>query len=271
MTPPMVPRRYRVRWRRRETSDTVTLHLDPLDGSLPTFAPGQFAMLYAFGIGEIAISVSAVPADGTLVHTVRAVGAVSRAICAVQEGDVLGVRGPFGTSWAAEDNSGGDLVMVAGGVGIAPLRPAVRQVLADRDAFGDVSVLVGARSPDLLLFGDELNSWSDQLDVLVTVDRAEPSWGGRIGVVTQLLPSARFDPVRTMALVCGPEVMMRFTARALVDTGVRPDQVRLSMERNMKCAIGHCGHCQFGPEFICVDGPVFPYARIEPLMSVREV
>jgi NAD(P)H-flavin reductase len=268
---PMLPRRYRVRSRQRECADTDTLVIDPLDRPLPPFAPGQFAMLYAFGVGEVPISVSATPDDGSLVHTVRDVGPVSRSICAAEPGTVIGVRGPFGTSWSAEDAAGGDLVVVAGGVGLAPLRPVIHQVLADRGAFGSVSVLVGARSPDLLLFGAEIESWADALHVAVTVDHAAPSWTGHVGVVTELLAKAPFTPDHALAVVCGPEVMMRFAARALADAGVAEDWIRISMERNMKCAVGHCGHCQFGPDFVCKDGAVFAYSDVRQLLSVREV
>jgi anaerobic sulfite reductase subunit B len=267
----MVPHRYRVGWRRRDTVDTVTFGLDPIDGPLPPFAPGQFAMLYAFGVGEVPISVSATPPEGQLVHTIRDVGPVSHALCGASEAEMVGVRGPFGTSWAAEDAAGRDLVILAGGVGLAPLRPVIDQVLADRDRFGMVCLLAGARSPDALLFRDEFDAWSEHLDVQMIVDHAEPTWPGRIGVVTELLETARFDAESALSLVCGPEVMMRFAARSLLNAGVTADRIRISMERNMKCAIGHCGHCQFGAEFVCKDGPVFTYADVEPLLRVREV
>jgi NAD(P)H-flavin reductase len=267
----MVPHRYRLGWRRRDTADTVTFGLDPMDSPLPAFSPGQFAMLYAFGIGEVPISVSATPDSGQLVHTVRDVGAVSRALCAASESQMVGVRGPFGTSWAAEDAVGRDLVIVAGGVGLAPLRPVVHQVLEQRGRFHRVCLLVGSRSPDALLFGDEFDTWARQLDLQVIVDHADRTWEGRVGVVTDLVDTARFDAGSALALVCGPEVMMRFAARALLDAGVSADRVRISMERNMKCAIGHCGHCQFGAEFVCKDGPVFTYADVERLLRIREV
>jgi NAD(P)H-flavin reductase len=268
---PMVPRRYRIEWRQRDSDDIVTFGLVPVDGPLPPFAPGQFAMLYAFGVGEVPISVSAIPDDHQLVHTIRDVGAVSHALCTVQEGTTIGVRGPFGTIWGAEDAVGGDLVILAGGVGLAPLRPVIDQVLASRDDFGRVCLLVGARSPEALLYRDDLPDWAGQLDVQVTVDHAEQSWNGHVGLVTDLIASAEFDPASALALMCGPEVMMRFAARGMLDAGVDAAQLRLSMERNMKCAIGHCGHCQFGPAFVCKDGPVFAYPRIETLLRTREV
>lgn len=268
----MVPRRFRVVSHVRETGDTVTLGLEPVDGEAASFDPGQFHMLWAFGVGEIPISFSG-SVNGHVLHTVRSVGAVSRAICDMAPGTMVGVRGPYGTGWGLETATGRDILIVAGGIGLAPLRPAIEAVIDDRDSFGRVGVLVGARSPDLLLFTDDLHAWRSRFDleVEVTVDAAGLDWRGDVGLVTELIDRVPFDPDNTTALVCGPEVMMRHTSAALVDRGVAPTQVRLSLERNMKCAIGHCGHCQFGPEFICLDGPVFPLDRVAPLLSTREL
>lgn len=270
----MVPRRHRVRSRRRELADTVTLALDPMDGPAPRPTPGQFVMLSAFGVGEAPVSASGDPTrPGPLVHTIRAVGAVTRALTASRPGDVLGVRGPFGTDWGLDTMRGGDVVIVAGGIGLAPLRPAVHALLARRERYGRVALLVGARSPGTLLYARQLAAWGRRgdLHVEVTVDAASPGWDGHVGVVTELIPAAPFDPARAAALVCGPEVMMRFAAKALADRGVDPDRIRLSLERNMRCALGHCGHCQLGPVLVCRDGPVFGYERVAPLLAVREL
>jgi NAD(P)H-flavin reductase len=270
----MVPRLHRVRRRRRETHDTVTLALEPLDGSdVVICRPGQFNMLYCFGIGEIPVSVSrqAQP-GGPLLHTVRSVGAVSAALCRARTGEVIGVRGPFGSGWGLDVAAGTDLVLIAGGVGLAPLRSALDLALAERRRFGKLVLLVGARSPEELIFAKELERLRSRRDVQVevTVDRATPSWAGHVGVVTQLLPEAAFDPTRVLALVCGPEVMMRFTATALLGRGLTAEQIRVSLERNMKCAIGWCGHCQLGPEFVCKDGPVRSWSQAAPLLTVKE-
>jgi NAD(P)H-flavin reductase len=268
---PMTPSPYRVRQRRRELPDTVTLALEPLDGPTPACAPGQFNMLYAFGVGEVPISISGDPrSPSPLLHTVRAVGAVTRALCQARRGDLVGVRGPFGTGWELERAAGGDVMIVAGGIGLAPLRPVIYQLLAERDRYGAVSLLVGARSPATLLYQRELRAWRSRFDlqVEVTVDHAERGWRGNVGVVTELLGALPLDPATT-ALVCGPEVMMRLTAAALTDRGVPPAAIRVSLERNMKCAVGHCGHCQLGPVLVCRDGAVFDYQRVAPLLATR--
>lgn len=269
----MTPVPYRVVRRCPETADTWTLALEPLrDSVVPR--PGQFDMLYALGVGEVPISTSGDPArHGHLTHTIRAVGAVTERLCASEPGAIVGVRGPFGTTWPLDEAAGGDLVLVAGGIGLAPLRPAVLDVLSRRGAFGSVSVLVGARTPGDLLFRDDLEQWRGRfdLDVDVTVDVADPDWRGRVGVVTTLLPRAAFDPERTSAFVCGPEIMMTYAARALLDRGVPRERIWVSMERNMHCGLGHCGHCQLGPYLICRDGPVFRLDAVERFAEVREL
>jgi NAD(P)H-flavin reductase len=271
----MVPVPVRVRRVRRQTRDTWTLELEP---GCPlerfTFAAGQFNMLYAFGIGEIPVSISSDPAGKELLaHTIRAVGAVSGALCRLKPGSMLGLRGPFGTPWPVEAAEGSDVVVVAGGLGLAPLRPAICRLLASRERYGRVVLLCGARTPADLLFRQDLERWRGQFDVEVeiTVDAAPPGWRGDVGMVTTLLSREPFDPPHTVAMLCGPEVMMRFTAMALLERGVPAESIFLSMERNMKCAVGFCGHCQYGPSFICKDGPVFRYKQIEPLLRIREV
>ncbi len=274
LSDPFLPELYRATRVVRELHDTVTLELKPLSGTCPAFEPGQFNMLYAFGIGEAAISMSGDPANGTaFVHTVRNVGAVSRALAALEAGAVAGLRGPFGTSWPVVAAEGLDVVFVAGGLGLAPLRPAIYSVLANRNRYGRVSILFGSRSPADILYRHELEQWRQRLDVdvTVTVDHADASWHGNAGVVPSLIPRTAFDPHETIAMVCGPEVMMRYSINALRGAGVGEGQIFLSMERNMKCAIGLCGHCQFGPDFICKDGPVMPYSKVARVFTVREI
>ncbi|MFD9905771.1 FAD/NAD(P)-binding protein [Streptomyces sp. NPDC059063] len=267
---PRLPVPYRVIARRRETPDTVTLRLDPLAAALPRFAPGQFAMVHCFGRGEIPVSVSALPATGGLAHTVRAVGAVSAGLCAARVGDVLGLRGPYGTGWEPERALGQDVLVVAGGIGLAPLLPLIRAAVAAPLRFGRVNVLIGARTPDDLLSTCETRRWATAYTG-VTVDRAPRGWGGEVGLVTRLLDRARFAPSHCSAFVCGPEPMIRATARDLVHRGVPAHRVRVSLERTMRCATGTCGHCQLGPLLLCRDGPVVGWDRAEPLLSVREL
>lgn len=270
----MLPERYRISHTRQDTRDTFTLELDPVEGTRFTYAAGQFTMLDAFGVGEVPISISGDPTrPGPLEHTIRDVGAVTHALIAAPTGAVLGVRGPFGTSWDVADGMGGDVVLVAGGIGLAPLRPALLELLGHRDRYNRVVLLYGARTPEDILFGDELRTWAQDFGVVVevTVDNGQHAWRGKVGLVTQLVPRAGFDPRHTLALVCGPETMMRFSAAALVDRGVPMDRVRLSMERNMKCGVGLCGHCQLRELFVCVDGPVLTYDRLLPLLTTREL
>lgn len=266
----MMPRRHRIVGRRQETADSVTLDLVPVDAALPAFRPGQFNMVWAFGVGEVPISISGSPGVQPLQHTIRSVGAVTRALCAVDADEVVGLRGPFGTHWDLDDAAQHDIVIVAGGIGLAPLRPAITTILATRERYGRVVVLTGARSTDEILFASELQQWRARFDIDldVTVDYASPSWRGHVGVVTKLIPRAPIDPRNTIALVCGPEVMMRFATQALIDRGVAPAAIQVSMERNMQCAIGHCGHCQLAGAFVCKDGPVFSYERVAPWLRV---
>lgn len=261
---PWIPTPIEVQQVIRETADTVTLTLDASAHPLQ-FRPGQFTMLYRFGVGEAPISISGDPAEpDKLVHTIRAVGGVSRPLTEVLPGDVLGVRGPFGSAWPMEEAKGTDLVIVAGGIGLAPLRPVILQALRERQDYGRVVILYGARAPSELLFLRQLHHWRGRFDTTleVTVDRAGADWFGAVGVVTRLLDRARFDPDDCTIMTCGPEVMMRFVVREAEEEGVPPERIFLSMERNMKCAIGLCGHCQWGPDFVCRDGPVYRWSDV---------
>jgi len=270
---PMAPRPCRIRRVTRESRDTFTLEIDPGNES-PGFAPGQFNMLYVFGVGEVPISVSGDPTDRRrLLHTTREVGVVTGAMGRLRRGASIGVRGPYGRPWPLERAAGRDVVVVAGGIGLAPLRSALYEIVARRRDFGSVVLLYGARSPEDILFRRDLDRWqaSAGIVVSVTVDHAIGAWPGRVGVVPTLISHAPFDAANAVALICGPELMMRFTADALLQRGVGRERVFVSLERNMKCAVGFCGHCQFGPSFVCKDGPVFAYDRVERLMALREI
>lgn len=271
---PMIPRAFEVVGSHLDTRDTVTLTLEPTDGPPLQHRAGQFTMLHAFGVGEVPISICGDPTrPGPLLHTIRDVGSVTHALVTATPGTTIGVRGPFGRGWDVTDGIGGDIVIVTGGIGLAPLRPAILEVVSRRADYDRVVLLYGARSPDDILFADDMAAWAAEHDIVVevTVDYGPPSWTGRVGLVTTLVTRAGFDPLHTLALVCGPEVMMRYAATALMARGVPDTRVRLSMERNMKCGVGLCGHCQLRELVLCVDGPVLGYDRLAPLLDIREL
>ncbi|MGO9435172.1 MAG: FAD/NAD(P)-binding protein [Terracidiphilus sp.] len=274
-TNPMLPQPYLLRDVAKETPDTFSLKLAPEAGANGmSFQPGQFSMLWVFGVGELPISISGDPAlQDRLVYTVRSVGEATHSLVNQRVGDSVGVRGPFGIGWPVEAARGRDVVVVAGGIGLAPLRPVIYQVLQNRKDYGRLVILYGARSPRDLLYRKEMATWARnrETQVLVTVDYGGLSWRGHVGVVTTLFKYARLDPARSVAMVCGPEIMMRFVTRELETQGLDRGNIYLSMERNMKCAVGFCGHCQYGPHFICKDGPVFRYEQMRPLWEKYEL
>ncbi len=272
---PMLPVPHRVRRMTWETDDTFTMELVAAGGGgITSFAPGQFNMLYVFGVGEAAISMSGSPSNPeTLLHTTRAVGSVTKALASLHPGQLIGVRGPYGVSWPVDEAEGRDIVIITGGIGLAPLRPLIYTLIEQRERFGNITILFGARTPDEILFRDEIEQWRRRfdMDVLITVDRASRDWRGRLGVVTTLIPQSPFDPKNSIAYVCGPEVMMYFTLEALEKRGMPRERVFVSMERNMKCGLGFCGHCQLGPKFVCKDGPVFRWTEVASLLDIREI
>jgi NAD(P)H-flavin reductase len=272
----MIPAAARVASVEKETHDTFTLTVEAADESVPLrgFEPGQFSMLYAAGVGELPISISGDPEErGRLVYTIRSVGQATHALVTKRANDRIGVRGPFGTSWPLREAHGRDLLVVGGGIGLAPLRPVIFHVLRHRGDYGRLIVLYGARNPKDLLFRKQLAAWNyvPETQVLTTVDYGGLSWRGHVGVVTTLFRYIRIRPENTTAMICGPEVMMRFVVLELRNRGFRSDDIYISAERNMRCAVGHCGHCQMGPLFVCKDGPVFAYNRIAPWMDRYEL
>jgi NAD(P)H-flavin reductase len=271
----MEPRPFRVDRVSKETHDTFTMELLPAGADEDfSYRPGQFNMLYVFGVGEAPISISGDAArTPRLVHTTRIVGTVTRALSRLKADDLVGVRGPFGAGWPVDQAEGQDVVILAGGIGLAPLRSALYHILNNRRKYGKVLLLYGTRTPEDILYRKELEQWRARFDLYVdvTVDRATENWRGNVGVVTALVSKVRFDPLNSLAFVCGPEVMMRFGAVGLIKCGVPVHNIYLSMERNMKCGVGLCGHCQMGPHFICKDGPVFHFDRVKDLMLTREI
>lgn len=272
---PMLPRPFRVIDTREEIPGCVTMRVEPSAGAGEcAFAPGQFYMIYVFGHGEVPISVSGDPAKaGELSFTVMAVGSVTRALCAVKPGDTIGLRGPFGSAWPVEQIVGNDVIVMAGGLGLAPLRPAIYHMLHNSSSYGELVVLYGTRQPQSILFPQQLADWREggAVEIDVTVDIAGREWLGKIGVVTELLQGRNINLANTRVLICGPQVMMRFSADALLDLGIAAKNIYVSLERNMKCAVKMCGRCQYGPFFICADGPVFSFDRVERLFKIREV
>jgi NAD(P)H-flavin reductase len=274
-TDAMLPRQFRITRFKRETSDTFSMEFEPVsENKAFNFEPGQFNMLYIFGVGEIPISISGDPTCAeVLIHTTRAVGNVTKAMKDLKVGDTIGVRGPLGKSWPVRVAEGKDVIIVTGGIGLAPLRPVIYYMLAQREKFGKIVLLCGTRTPNDLIYRRELEKLRLRLDmeVHITVDRATTSWRGNVGVVTTLIGKAPFDHLKCIAMVCGPEIMMRFTILELQKRGVDPKNIYVSMERNMKCGIGLCGHCQIGSLFVCKDGPVFCYDDIKDLLNKREL
>lgn len=261
----------------QETPGVATYDFEFVDATVGhafRFRSGQFNMLYMPGLGESAISISSDPrATGVLLHTIRVAGNVTKALAALPPGATLGLRGPFGSNWPVEQSRGRHVVLVTGGIGLAPLRPVIHELLADRDHYQNITLLMGARDPSGLLYSGEYASWrAAGMDVRITVDRAEEDWHGHVGMVTTLLDRLPLaDPCQTVLMTCGPEVMMWYTIQMALKRGLRQDSVYVSLERNMNCAIGLCGHCQFGPEFLCKDGPVFPYERVASILKVEDL
>jgi sulfite reductase subunit B len=229
--------------------------------------PGQFVQVSLLGIGEIPISISSSPSrsNGTFEMCVRKVGDVTGAIHALGEGAHLGVRGPFGAGFPLERFKGKDILFAAGGLGLAPARSVINQVLDERGAYGRVTILYGAKTPADLLFKEELQALSqrDDVEFHVTVDRGDADWRGNVGVITRLFPKIAVDPRNTVAITIGPPVMYRFVLMELLSKGIPEGEIWLSLERRMKCGIGKCGHCQINQLYCCVHGPSFTYAQIK--------
>lgn len=260
-----------------EYAGVATYHLrltDPAARASYSCLPGRFNMLYLPGVGEAAISVSGYdPATESWLHTIRTAGSVTQTLAGLGVGGRLLLRGPFGTAWPTELFAGRDIVFVSGGIGLAPLRPAIDWALDHRATLGRLTLLHGARSPETILYDDAFPAWRERgLKIEVIVDRSAPGWLGPVGVVTLLWDRYRLDdPDRTLLLTCGPDIMMRFVATGALARGLKPTQLWLSLERNMQCAVGFCGHCQLGPAFICKDGPIMRYDRLAPFLDVERL
>ena len=270
--PLLVPRLHRVLAMIPEIPDVMTIRCVPVEGEPFGFLPAQISMVGAFGIGEAAISISS-PATETRFHeyTIRRTGAITSALTRMQPGDEFWVRGPFGTQWDLELD-GRDVLIVAGGIGLAPLRSAVYAVIKHRERYGKATLVVGARRVSRLLYANEYETWREHgLAVFDTVDHPEPGWSGRVGLAPDIIDELGIAGASTSALVCGPDIMMRATTAKLIFSNVAPDQIQLTLERNMQCGNGLCGHCQLGPLIVCRDGPVARYPAVASALSVKEL
>lgn len=263
---------YEVQSNVQETEDIFTLTLKAREKTPLSFMPGQFNMLYQFGIGEIPISISSNPSNTeVLLHTIRAVGPVTNSMQKLQKGDTIGVRGPFGNAWPLSE-IGCDVLIIAGGVGLAPLRAALYHLAAHQEQYKKITILYGAKTPSEIMYKKDLQFWKQKgLNIEISVDRNDGSWTGPVGVITSLINKHVSNPFNTLALVCGPEIMMHFASLELLKVNVQEERIYLSMERNMQCGTGFCGHCQYGPYFVCKDGPIFAYPKIKKWLAIKEL
>ena len=254
--------------KREEAPDVFTYRLrfeDLAVANAFSFAGGQFNMVYLFGVGEVPISIMSDPDDKQgLDHTIRIVGRVTKGIEKLGKGDVLGIRGPFGQGWPLEEAKGKDIVVITGGLGCAPVVGAVEYMFRRREEYGHIKIMHGVKTPRDLLYKERFDEWATHEDtqVLLASDQPGRAWHYHVGIVTELFDMVELDPLNTIALMCGPEIMMRAGAKHLAARGVPKQQMYLSMERNMQCGVGLCGHCQVGPYFACKDGPVMAYDKI---------
>lgn len=269
---PYLPREAEIVTRTQESPDTFSLRLRLTDGGAYRFHPGQFNMLYLYGSGEVPISIVAEdPETQQLTHTVRSVGRLTRGLSTLLSGDRIGLRGPYGRGWPMQQAENRDVVVVTGGLGYAPSVSIIHHILAHRERYGRLSILQGVKHTDDLIWRAQYDAWAEMPDVevMLAADVAEPGWHGHVGLVTTLFDRLQIEPERTTAMLCGPEVMMRAAAEGLHAMQVATGDIYLSMERNMHCGIGHCGHCQLGRAFVCRDGPVFAWPEIRDLLGVR--
>lgn len=272
---PYQPLEARVVERVQESAHIFTLRLeltDPAAQAAYRFSPGQFNMVYLFGVGEVPISIVSDPEDERLLdHTIRVVGRVTKGLDRLRAGDRVGIRGPYGRGWPMDAAGGRDVVLTTGGLGCAPVVSVINYVMRRREEFRRLVIMQGVKHSDDLIWRAHYDQWARQPDtqVLLAADVAGPGWPGHVGRVTALVGQARFEEGRCIVMMCGPEIMMRFTAKELLQRGVDREAIWLSMERNMQCAVGHCGHCQYGAAFVCRDGPVFSYPQLESLLGVK--
>ena len=245
---------------------------DPKVQEAFSFQPGQFNLLTIPGYGEAAISISSHPKNKEAIgHTIRLTGNVTNAIDRLGVGGTLGLRGPFGSCWPVEDLKGKDIYIAAGGIGLPPLRPAIYHIMDNREDYGKVVLIYGARTPEDLQFTKEFDDWEKAgIELMICVDSCDDTWTGLVGVVPMLFYNLRIDPKKGALMTCGPEIMIHFSAYEAIARRIPRKRIFVSLEKNMKCGFGSCGHCQLGPYFVCKDGPVFSYKQIGPYLEVED-
>ena len=270
---PFIPKPAVIKAIKQQTHDTKTYTLafvNEEDMKRFSFKPGQFNIVSVFGVGEAPFSITSDCEEREFFeHTIRRVGTLTGFLDGLKVGDIVGVRGPYGRGWPLEDAKGTDILIVAGGIGLAPLRPVIKHIARHRGDYGSLEILYGARTPGDMLFTDEFDEWRKISDTTLrlTVDAVPKGveWPHRVGVVTTLFDELSTKPQNAIAFVCGPEIMMRFVVRGLLERGFSKNSIYLSLERRMRCGLGMCGRCQIGPKYVCRDGPVFTYEEIVPL------
>ncbi|KGP63352.1 Ni/Fe hydrogenase subunit gamma [Legionella norrlandica] len=272
---PYLPKEVEIVKRTQESSSIFTLHLRITDEEQHKqfqFYPGQFNMLYLYGVGEVAISIVSDPRrKATLSHTIRAVGRVTKAMQQLQVGDRLGMRGPFGVGWPLEKVKGKDVIVLTGGLGCAPSVSIINYVIRRRNHYGKLSILQGVKHSEDFIFRKQYAQWqkSPHTEVYIAADQAGPKWPWSVGYVTDMIDNITIQPENSVVMMCGPEMMMNTAVKVFTEKGIPESNIYLSMERNMECGIGHCGHCQYGGLFVCKDGPVFAYTQVKELFKVR--
>jgi len=275
MPSPYVPYEAEIVERVQESDTIFTLRLrftDPAVQAAYRFQPGQFNMVYLYGVGEVPISIVSDPLDEHLLdHTIRRVGRVTEGLAQLKAGDRIGIRGPYGRGWPLQQVEGRDVAVITGGLGCAPVVSVINYVMRRRESYGKLTIIQGVKHSRDLIYRDRYQAWSEAPDtqVLIAASSSDALWPWHAGPVTDLFAQAQFDPDNTTAMMCGPEGMMIAGAGLLAQRGLAEDAIYLSMERNMQCAVGLCGHCQYGGRFICKDGPIFSYPEVKPLLGVR--
>ena len=270
---PYLPQVAQIIERRQETADIFTLGLRLSDEKVHQayqFQPGQFNMLYLYGVGEVAISIASDPQNKELYyHTIHQVGSVTRGLAQLREGDYLGLRGPYGVGWPLQQAVGQDIVVITGGLGCAPSVSAIHYIVKRRAQFGKLMILQGVKHSHDLLFRQQYEQWSQlpNTQVWLAANQSGSHWPWLTGYVTQFIPNLQFDTERAVVMMCGPEAMMRAAIAPLIQIGLTDEKIYINMERNMECGLGHCGHCQFGGQFVCKNGPVFCYPVIKNLFG----